>query len=161
MLWLIPSLWTGWTPQLGLMVKDSFPVPQKHSESNFCGSYLEAQGTKEHFRTMPNAGAHAAPVSVQGKRKHVRDWTRRTCDLATRAKPQNSCLALLARMAYALPHGESGWCRAQLQRKPRATTASYWQLPARSFWMSRRSARNPPVLSLNFYKFNTNERNLK
>lgn len=64
----------------------------------------------------------------EGQRKHVRHKTRRTCDLATLAKPQDSCLAQLARMAYALPHSESGWCMAQSQLKPRATTASYWQL---------------------------------
>lgn len=58
-----PVNWVDlWSKILSLSLK-------MHSKSNFCGNYLEAQGTKEHFRTMPNASAHAAPLSVRGKEK--------------------------------------------------------------------------------------------
>lgn len=146
MLWLIPGLWTGWTPQLGLMVKDSFPVPQNAQQEQFLWELSGSPGNKRAFQDDAKCQCPRRSWVWEGERKHVRDRTRRTCDLATLAKPQDPCSAQLARMAYALPHGESGWCMAQSQLKPRATTASYWQLPARSFWMSR-SAINPPVLA--------------
>lgn len=141
MLWLIPGLWTGRTPQLGLVVKDSFPLPQNAQQEQFLSELFGSPGNKRAFQDDAKHRCPRCSSECAREREHVRDdRTRRTCDLATLAKPQDSGLAQLARMAYA------GWCMAQSQLKPRATAASYWQLPARSFWMSR-SAINPPVLA--------------